>query len=104
MDTIKIIRLAALAVAVIAAFVPFEYWALIMIVLGLAIGIMGVPEERRMIFMITAVTLAAVAGSSLDSIPVAGVYLTTILENLSTIINAGALAVILMIIKDGVTE
>ena len=103
MDTIKIIRLAALAVAVIAAFVPFEYWALIMIVLGLAIGIMGVPEERRMIFMITAVTLGAVAGS-LGEIPVAGEHLTAILTNVSTIINAGALAVILMIIKDGVTE
>ena len=103
MDTIKIIRLAALAVAVIAAFVTIPYITLVMVVLGLAMGIMGVSEEQRIIFMITAVTLAAVAGS-LDSIPVAGVHLTTILENLSTIINAGALAVILMIIKDGVTE
>ena len=103
MDTIKIIRLAALAVAVIAAFVTIPYIALVMVVLGLAIGIMGVSEEQRIIFMITAVTLTFVAGS-LGEIPVAGDYLTAILENLSTIINAGALAVILMIIKDGVTE
>ena len=103
MDTIKIIRLAALAVAVIAAFVTIPYVALLMIILGLAIGFMGVPEERRMIYMITAVTLTAVAGS-LGPIPVAGEYLTSILTNLSTIINAGAVAVILMIVKDRVTE
>lgn len=103
MDTIKIIRLAALAVAVIAAFVTIPYVGLCMIVLGLAMGFMGVPEERRMIFMITAVTLTAVAGS-LGPIPVAGDYLTAILTNLSTIINVAAVAVILMIIKDRVTE
>ncbi len=103
MDTIKIIRIAALAVAVIAAFVAIPYAALIMMVLGLAIGFMGVPEERRLIYMVTTVTLASVAGS-LGSIPMAGDYLTAILTNLSGILNAGAVAVILMIIKDRVSE
>ncbi len=72
-------------------------------VLGLALGFMGVPEERRLIFMVTAVTLATVAGS-LGPIPMAGDYLTAILTNLSAVLNAGAVAVILMIVKDRLSE
>ena len=103
MDTIKIIRIIAMAVAVIAAFVEIPYVALAFIVLGLVIGFMGVPEERRLIFMVTAVTLALVA-DSLGPIPAIGAYLTAILGNASAILNAGAVAVILMIFKDRVTE
>ena len=103
MDTVKIIRLAALAVAVIAAFVAIPYVALILIVLGLALGFMGVPDERRVIFMLTTITLASVTGA-LGAIPMVGEYLTAILTNLSSVLNAGAVAVILMIIKDRVSE
>ena len=103
MDTNKIIRIAALAVAIIAAFVAIPYVALILMVLGLALGFMAVPEERRLIFMVTAVTLASVAGS-LGPIPMLGEYLTAILSNLSAVLNAGAVAVILMIIKDRLSE
>ncbi len=103
MDTVKIIRIAAVAVAIIAAFVAIPYVALILVALGLAIGFMGVPEERRLIFMVMAVTLASVTGA-LGAIPAIGEYLTAILSNMSAIINAGAVAVILMIAKDRVTE
>jgi hypothetical protein len=103
MDTVKIIRLAALAVAVVAAFVAIPYVALILMVLGLAVGFMGVPDERRIIFMVSALTLTSVAGA-LGGIPMVGDYLTAILTNISTVLNAGAVAVILMIIKDRVSE
>ena len=103
MDTIKIIRIVAMAIAVIAVFIEIPYIALAFIVLGLAVGFMGVPEERRLIYMVTAVTLALVA-DSFGPIPVVGEYLTAILSNVSTIVNAGALAVILMIFKDRITE
>ena len=103
MDIIKIIRIVAVAIAIIAAFVAIPYIALIMVVLGLAMGLMGVPEERRLIFMVLAVTLASVTGA-LGPIPVIGEYLTAILSNMSSIVNAAAVAVILMIIKDRLTE
>ena len=103
MDTIKIIRIIALIVAVIAAFIEIPYVALAFIVLGLAIGFLGVPEERRLLFMVTAVTLALVA-DSLGPIPAIGTYLTAFLGNVSAIINAAALAVILVIFKDRITE
>jgi hypothetical protein len=103
MNAIKIIRLVALVLAVIAAFVTIPYVALAFIVLGLLIGFMGVPEERRLLFLVMAVALAMVAGA-LDPIPVIGTYLTAMLTNASAIINAGAVAVILMIFKERITE
>lgn len=103
MDIVKIIRIVALAVAVVAAFVAIPYIALILAVLGLAVGFMGVPEDRRLMFLVTAVALSSVAGS-LGVIPAVGSYITDILTNVSSVINAGAVAVILMAIKDRLTE
>lgn len=103
MDAIKIIRLVALALAVIAAFVAIPYIALAFIVLGLVIGFMGVPEERRLLFLVMAGVLAMVA-DTLNPIPAIGEYLTAMLTNASAILNAGAVAVILMIFKDRITE
>ena len=103
MNAIKIIRLVALALAVIAAFVEIPYVALAFIVLGLAIGFIGVPEERRLLFLVMAGVLAMVA-DTLNPIPAIGVYLTAILTNASAVLNAGAVAVILMSCKDRLTE
>lgn len=49
-----------------------------------------------------AVALTTVAGG-LGGIPMAGEYFTAILTSLSTVINAGAIAVILMIVYERVT-
>jgi len=103
MDMLKIIRLAAIAVSVVAAFVVIPYVAIVLIVLGLAVGFMGVSEERRIVYMVTTITLATGAGS-LGAIPMVGEYLTAMLTNLSSVLNAGAVAVIVMIIKDRLTE
>ena len=103
MSPIKIIRILGLAVAVIAAFVTIPYAALVMVVLGLAAGFMGVEEERRVAFLVTVIALSIVAGS-LGPIPAVGEYLTSILTNLSTILNAAAVAVILTLVKERVME
>ena len=103
MDAVKIIRIVAVVLALAAAFVTIPFAALLMALLGLAIGFMGVPDERRVLFLVTAVALATAAGS-LGAIPAIGDYLTAILGNISAIVNAGAIAVILMIIKDRITE
>jgi urease accessory protein UreF len=99
----KIVRIVALLVVLVAAFVSFPYAGLLMVLLGLVSGFIGVPEERRMLYFIMAVTLATVAGA-LGPIPMVGEYLTAILTNLSTVINAGAVAVILVIVYERVTE
>lgn len=104
MNAVKIIRILALALAVIAAFVAdIPYVGLALVILGAANGFMGVSEERRMIYMVTAVALAATAGAW-GGIPAVGDYLTAIFSNISTVLNAGVLAVVVMIIKDRITE
>ncbi|HLF30902.1 MAG TPA: hypothetical protein VI566_07730 [Xanthomonadales bacterium] len=103
MNPAKIFRIAALAVAVIAAVVTIPYVALLFIVLGLGIGILGVSEDRRLLYLVGAVALAQVA-NALGPVPAIGTYLTDFITNMSTIINAGAVAVLAMIFKDRITE
>lgn len=66
------------------------------------IGFIGIEDDRRILFLVMAVALTTVAGG-LGGIPMAGEYFTAILTNLSTVINAGAIAVILMIVYERVT-
>lgn len=103
MDTAKIIRIVALLVAVVAAFANIPYAAEVMIVLGLAIGFVGLHEDKRLQFLVMAVALNFVA-NALDPLPGIGPYLTAILGNVSTIVSAGAVAVIVMIVKDRLAE
>ena len=102
MNAVNIIRIIAIAAAVIAAFVTIPYVAIAFVVLGLIIGFIGIEEDRRILFLVMAVALTTVAGG-LGGIPMAGEYFTAILTNLSTVINAGAIAVILMIVYERVT-
>ena len=103
MKPVKILRIIALLVAVVAAFVGIPYVALALIVLGFVIGIMGVEEDRRMLYLVMAVALSMMTGA-LAAVPVAGEYLTSILSNVSLAINAGAIAVILTMIYERVME
>ena len=101
MNVVNILRIVAIAAAVIAAFVtiPNDYDAIALVLLGLVIGFIGIEAERRILYLVMAVALTTVAGG-LGVIPMAGEYLTGILTNLSTVINAGAIAVILTIIYE----
>ena len=99
MKPLKIIRVAALLIVIVAAFYPHWYAEIGLVLLGLTVGFMGVEEERRMMYLVTAVALTTVAGS-LGAIPYVGDLLTAILTNASTVVNAGAVAVIAMIMKE----
>ena len=103
MSPVKIIRIVALAVAIIAVFVTIPYVALIMVVLGLAGGFMGVSSDERVLYLVFAVALAQVSGA-LGPIPAVGGYISDILANVSTIVNAAAAAVILTMIKERVMD
>lgn len=102
MNALKIIRLIALALAVVAAFATIPYAALGLAVLGLLNGFMGVPTERRMAYMVTALALA-MSVNALDMVPTVGGYVTAIFGNFSAVLNAGVLAVVIMIVKDRLT-
>ncbi len=100
MDLAKIVRLVAILFAVVAALVAIPQSAVIIAVLGL-VGGWFVEEERRLNYMVLALTLALVHGA-LSPIPVVGGYLTDILGSVSALINAGACTVIVMAIVDRV--
>ena len=60
MNALKIVRLVAMAVAVIGAFTAIPEAALIMAVIGLVMGVMGdmADNSNRTYMMVFAVTLA----------------------------------------------
>ena len=105
MNALKIIRLIVLAVAVVGAFVAIPEAALIMAVLGLVMGVMGdlAYSSNRTYMLVFVVTLATVSGAA-GPLPVIGGPISDIMGNLSTIMNAAALGIILNAIKERVME
>ena len=105
MNALKIIRLIVLAVAVVGAFVAIPEAALIMAVLGLVMGVMGdlADSSNRTYMLVFVVTLATVSGAA-GPLPVKGGPISDIMGNLSTIMNAAALGIILNAIKERVME
>ena len=105
MNALKIIRLIVLAVAVVGAFVAIPEAALIMAVLGLVMGVMGdmADNSNRTYMLVFVVALASVSGAA-EPLHVIGVPISDIMGNLSTIMNAAALGIILNAIKERVME
>lgn len=98
MNTAKLVRLIAVLFAVAAGLIAIPYEAVVIALLG-AIGGYFVEEERRIPYMVLALTLSLVHGA-LRPIPGVGMYLTDILSSVSDLINAGACTVIVMQIVD----
>jgi len=103
MGVAKILRIIALLIAIVAAFVSLPYVALALVVLGFVVGIMDVEEDRRQMYFLLAITLSMVSGA-MEPIPMLGGYITSILGNISMVVNAGAVAVICTIIYERVSE
>ena len=94
MGPAKIIRMLATAIAVIAAFVTIPYAGIIMALLGLGIGYFVATDDRvRFLVTVVALATAGVTGA-LGDIPTLGGYVEAIFNNVSSILNAGALVVI----------
>jgi len=105
MSALKIVRLLSIAVAVVGAFVAIPEAALVMAVLGLVGGYLADEANKgnRTNFLVFAVALAAVSGAA-GAIPGVGGYISDIMGNMSTIVSAAALAVILNALKDQASE
>jgi hypothetical protein len=90
----KIVRLAALLIAIVAAFVNLPEEAAIVALAGV-IGGYFIEDEHASRFLIATLALAMVNGALL---PIWGIgpYLTAILGSVSTLFNAAACTVIVM--------
>ena len=87
-------RLFSILVAVVAAFVNLPEEATIIATLGLVAGFF-VEEEYSQRFLIGVLALALAYGS-LGPVWIIGGYLTDVLGSVSSLLNAGACAVIVM--------
>jgi hypothetical protein len=94
MDLGKIVRLIAVLVAVVAAFLDLPAEATIIATLGLAAGFF-IEEEYSQRFLLGVLALALAYGS-LEPVWIIGAYLTDILASVSALLNAAACTVIVM--------
>jgi hypothetical protein len=92
MSPLKVVRLVSLLVAVVGAFIAIPEAALVM-----------ADSSNRTYLLVFAVALASVSGAA-GAIPMIGDYISAIMGNMSTIVNAMALGIIIMAIKDRAME
>ena len=101
MSVLKILRLLGIAVALIAAFVAVPEAVLILTVLGLVVGVMGDMEDNsnRVYWLIVAMAMATVSGAA-SPLPVIGGPISDIMGNMSTLMNAVALGLLMNAMKE----
>ena len=101
-NAMKLVLIAGLALAVIAAFVTVPYAAFALVALGVLLGFLGIGDPNRLLFLMLAVALATVTGA-LEAVPEIGHFLTAILQNISAMISAAAVIVIGKVLAAWVT-
>jgi len=99
MSPANIARAVALLIAVIGAFVTIPYAALILVLLGVIVGVIGVPPDSRSTNFLMAIVLVTMGGA-LEPIPVIGGYLTAILAGIGTSVSAAAIAIVVVVIYE----
>ena len=84
-----------LVVAIIGGVgVPIPSSAIILAVLGVVLGILALGKDDTTGFLVLALGLGVVSGG-IDAIPVLGGYVNSILVNVSALVNAAAVVVVI---------
>ena len=89
MNIDKIAPMVAVGISLIAVFIPFEYWGLLLIVIGLAHGLMSPVDDRATQALIygAAIAVPLMAGTFGDAIPAIGGICEDLLINLTVAIH-----------------
>ena len=96
MDIGKTIKQVAAVAALVSAFVALPQEALILCVLGLAVGYyMADGDTVRVLVTAAALNVGGVAGGA-SAIPIAGDHITAILTAMATVYTAAAITMIVM--------
>ena len=97
----QIMPALGILVAIISAFVPLEWWPLILVLLGLVHGFGG--QEKDPVIVVS-VVLAAFAfptiADNLNAIPMIGAYLNTIIDQFAIAIGGYAIALLALDMKN----
>jgi len=101
----RILTILGLLVAIVAVFVALEWWALILVALGLLSGFIAPLSDMasRTAYTVAAVAMPMIA-DTLDAIPVAGSYLNAIIDNVAVVIAGIVIANFLLVIGSQVIE
>ena len=97
----QIMPALGILVAIISAFVPLEWWPLILVLIGLVHGFGG--QEKDPVIVVS-VVLAAFAfptiADNLNAIPMIGAYLNTIIDQFAIAIGGYAIALLALDLKN----
>ena len=104
MSPAKIIRIVGVALAVAAALIP----GIPMADLGLAILGLGagyyVASGDRATLLVTVIALNSGVAGAVDAIPAVGMYVSAILTNIGGLLAAAAVTVVVMAVKEQLTD
>ena len=97
----QIMPALGILVAIIAVFVPLEWWPLILVLLGLVHGFGGQEKDPVIIVsvILTAIALPTIA-DNLNAIPVIGAHLDAIFDNLAVAVGGYAIALLVLDLKN----
>ncbi len=92
--------IAGVIIAILVGLVPLDaattsYATLVMVVLGLVVGFLNVPDKETTPFLIAAIALLAAGNAGLSTIPAVGSYVTNILSNIVAFVAPAAVVVAL---------
>ena len=76
---------------------------LILAIAGLAVGYYVSADNRKNLFLMV-IVLASGAAGAVDAIPAVGAYITDILGSLEALLAAAAVTVIVMVVKERLSE
>ena len=104
MGPAKIVRIVGVALAVAVALIPaIPMGGLILAIAGLAVGYYVSADNRKNLFLMV-IVLASGAAGAVDAIPAVGAYITDILGSLEALLAAAAVTVIVMVVKERLSE
>jgi len=100
MSPARIVYIVGIVLVVATGLIPVIPAADILVALvGLAVGYFVAADDRANLFL-TVIVLGSGAALALDGIPMIGPYVSEILEDLTALLAAAAVTVIVMVIKD----
>ena len=100
MSPARIVYIVGIVLVVATGLIPQIPAAdLLVALVGLAVGWFVAAEDRANLFL-TVIVLGSGAALALDEIPVIGTYVSEILSDLTALLAAAAVTVIVMVIKD----
>jgi hypothetical protein len=105
MSTDRILTAIGVLLAIVAAFVALEWWALILVLLGLLSGFLSPLTDMaaRTGYTVAAIALPTIA-DALDAILMAGSYLNAMIDNFAVVIAGIVIANFLLVIVSRLME